>query len=442
MHSDFLIRSQLRNMKKHLRRSRRRFFSPTAWKIRLVFWSGAILVGLVCVLFAELAELANEMFIEHAHENPLLPLIFTPVALGLIAWMTKKFFHGAEGSGIPQTIAALEVKNKSAILSLKIAVGKIVLTLAGLASGASIGREGPSVHIGAAIMHTLGRYVRFPPHYMERGLILAGGAAGVAAAFNTPLAGIVFAIEEMSRSFEQRISGIVTTGVVLAGITAITLLGQYYYFGQSDAAMPAFGTEWLAILICGILGGLAGGFFSQGLIYSTRKIVPLFRSKPVIIAITFGILLALINYFSDYRASGTGYLEAQAIIHQSGEFNPWYPLEKFAATLASYLTGIPGGIFAPSLATGAGVGANLGHWLPIASLDVMIMLGMVAYFSGVVQSPLTAFIIVMEMTNNQSMILSLIATSFIAYGTSHLVCPKPLYSALADAFIQRHKSVK
>jgi H+/Cl- antiporter ClcA len=110
---------------------------------------------------------------------------------------------------------------------------------------------------------------------------------------------------------------------------------------------------------------------------------------------------------------------------------------KMGATFASYLSGIPGGIFAPSLATGAGVGANLGHWLPVAPLSVMVLLGMVAYFSGVVQSPITAFVIVMEMTDNQNMLLALMATSFIAYGSSHLVCPKPLYHTLAQAFLEK-----
>jgi len=426
-------------MKHHIRKSKRRLFSPKAWKIRLVFWAGAIVVGLVCVLFAELAEYANHLFLSLSQKNAYLPLVLTPLAMVAIVWLTKNLFPGAEGSGIPQTIASLKIADKPMILSLRIAVGKIMLTVAGLASGASIGREGPSVHVGASIMFALGRIVRFPPHYMERGLILAGGAAGVAAAFNTPLAGIVFAIEEMSRSFEQRISGIVTTGVVLAGITAIAVIGPYHYFGQSDASMPSLSLAWLAIPLCGITGGLLGGLFSQLLISSSKKIFPIALVKPLLVAFLVGIVIAIINFVSDYQASGTGYNEAQLIINQTSAFNPWYPLEKFAATLASYLTGIPGGIFAPSLATGAGIGANLGQWLPIAPVSVMIMLGMVAYFAGVVQSPLTAFIIVMEMTDNQDMILALMSTAFIAHGTAHLVCPRPLYSALSDAFVNRSK---
>jgi H+/Cl- antiporter ClcA len=423
---------------RHLRRSRRTLLSPKAWKVRLVFWAGAVLVGIVCALFAVLAEHANALFFRVAQHNALLPLVITPLGLVAIAWLTRRIFPGAQGSGIPQAIAALEMRRKSLVLSIRIAVGKILLTLLGLMAGASIGREGPSVHIGASIMHSLGRFARFPPHYMERGLILAGGAAGIAAAFNTPLAGIVFAIEEMSRSFEQKTSGIVTTGVVFAGITAMAILGPYYYFGASDAALVE-PTAWLAVPICGVVGGLLGGLFTQGLIRGSQWVAPYARSKPLLVALLAGIAVAIIGYASGYSASGTGYQEAKAIITGEAELDLLYPLYKMAATLASYLSGIPGGIFAPSLATGAGVGADLGHLLPVAPLSVMVLLGMVGYFSGVVQSPLTAFVIVMEMTANQNMLLALMATSFIAYGTSLQVCPRPLYRTLAEAFLSQDK---
>lgn len=421
-------------MRQHLRRTARSLFSSQAWRVRLVFWAGAILVGLVCALFAVLAERANHQFVAIARAYPELPLLLTPLTLVLVAWLTQRFFPGSQGSGIPQAIAALEVHSKTALLSLRIAIGKILLTLLGLLAGASIGREGPSVHIGASIMHSLGRFAQFPPHYMEKGLILAGGAAGVSAAFNTPLAGIVFAIEEMSRSFEHRTSGIVTTAVVLAGVTALGILGNYHYFGTISAGKPDPST-WMAVVACGAIGGAFGGLFANALIHGSRVVVPIARRRPLWIALCAGIALALIAYASDYSASGTGYIEAKGILTASDEFNPWYPLSKMAATLASYLSGIPGGVFAPALATGAGVGANLGHWLPVAPLATMILLGMVGYFAGVVQSPLTAFVIVMEMTAERDMILPLLATAFIAYGASHLVCPQPLYHSLAQAFI-------
>ena len=423
-------------MNPHLRRSRKLIFSHKAWKIRLVFWLGAIMVGVICAIFTKIAENATEVFLSIAHYNPYLPIVITPLSLMLITWITLKFFRGAHGSGIPQTIAALEVPDKPKLLSMKIAVGKIFLALAGLTSGASLGTQAPSVQIGASIMFSLGRLTRFPSHYMERGLILAGGAAGIAAAFNTPLAGIVFAIEEMSRSFEQRTSGIVMTAVIIAGLTAMTIFGSYHYFGTIPASLPEISFSWLAILLCGVIGGLLGGLFSQSLILFTRKVIPFALRKPVLMALLAGLSVAIINFISDYQSVGTGYVQAKSLFSQAQPFDPWYPLEKAAATFASFMTGIPGGIFAPSLATGAGLGANIGQWLPsLASMETLILLGMLAYFTGVVQTPLTAFIIVMEMTNSQDMMLALIATAFIAKGTSQLICPMPLYRALADLFI-------
>jgi H+/Cl- antiporter ClcA len=428
-----------RLLRHHFRRNQRKFFSPRAWKVRLVFWAGAGLVGGVCALFALLADRAGEVFEWLVALGDWVPLLVTPLVLTGLAWATVNLFPGSQGSGIPQAIAALESQRKGAVLSLRIALGKILLTLTGLAVGASIGREGPSVHIGASIMYSLGRIARFPVCYLERGLILAGGAAGIAAAFNTPLAGIVFAIEEMSKSFEQQTSGIVTIGVVVAGVTALATLGPYHYFGTSNAIMPD--TEaWIAIPVCGVIGGLLGGLFSAALVNGARRLGPVVKQHPYLVAFSCGLLVAVVGYISGYSSSGTGYGAAKAIIVGEAEWSPIYPLMKFASTLVSYLSGIPGGIFAPSLATGAGVGANLGHWLPVAPMSVMVLLGMVGYFSGVVQSPLTAFIIVMEMTNDQEMLFPLIITSFIAYGVSHVVCPQPIYHALSHAFLRSEES--
>jgi H+/Cl- antiporter ClcA len=430
-----------KSLRQHWRRNQRKLFSVSAWRVRLVFWIGALLVGLICAMFAIMADWADVAFHTIIGLGDWVPLVMTPVVMVGLVWATRKLFPGAQGSGIPQAIASLESNRKTAVLSLRIACGKILLTLIGLVAGASIGREGPSVHIGASVMYTLGRFARFPAHYMERGLILAGGAAGIAAAFNTPLAGIVFAIEEMSRQFEQRTSGLVTVGVVIAGVTALAALGPYHYFGTSNAVMTG-AMSWAAVLICGIVGGLLGGLFSSLLVNGARLLTPVIKARPYHVAFVCGLIVAVLGYVSDYSSSGTGYAAARSIIMGEANWDPIYPLLKMGSTVASYLSGIPGGIFAPSLATGAGVGENLGHWLPVAPMSVMILLGMVGYFSGVVQSPLTAFIIVMEMTNNQEMPLALITTSFIAYGVSHLVCPQPIYHALSRAFLSRENAIK
>ncbi|MCS6759346.1 MAG: chloride channel protein [Candidatus Devosia euplotis] len=150
----------------------------------------------------------------------------TPISFALLAWLTRRYFDGAQGSGIPQVIAARQMTDmtaKQGLVSPRLAVAKIFLLTAGLAVGASAGCEGPTVQIGASVMFFLGW---FAPH-RQLGLLLAGAAGGVAAAFNAPLAGIVFGIEEMNRSFELRTSGLVLGAVIVAGLTSLAVLGDY-----------------------------------------------------------------------------------------------------------------------------------------------------------------------------------------------------------------------
>ena len=424
-------------MLKHIHRSGKALLSPDAWKIRVLFWSGAVVVGLVASGFAITTEYANEGFTHLISVSPYLSLVICPLGLVTVSWLTLRYFPGSQGSGIPQSVAALQMvehSSRTAVLSLRIAVGKILLTLLGLLCGASIGREGPTVHIGAAIMFSLGNFARFPHHYMDKGLILAGGAAGIAAAFNTPLAGILFAVEELGRSFEERTSGVLLTGVFIAGITAIAIQGNYAYFGTSNASLEA-SQFLLPILVCGVVGGLLGGLFSTALIQGSRWVAPWARRHPARVALVCGLGIATVGLLSGGTAYGTGYEQAHGVITGASDLPDGYPFMKMLATIFSYLSGIPGGIFAPSLATGAGFGAEIANWLPDLPSSALIILGMVGYFTGVVQTPITAFVIVMEMTDNQELVLPLMATAFIAFVTSRLVCPDPIYRALALGFL-------
>ncbi|HEX5326808.1 MAG TPA: chloride channel protein, partial [Acetobacteraceae bacterium] len=216
-----LRKTRDRRLRRLLARSRHIGFTPRVMLRRMIFWIGALAVGLCAIGFAAGANHANHLYHQLIAITRFAPFIVAPAGLALVAWLTRRFFPGSQGSGIPQAIAALQMRDEGqrrSVLSLKLAFGKIVLTLLGLLAGASVGREGPTVQVGASIMLTLGKWVRFPRIELERGLILAGGAAGIAAAFNTPLAGVMFAIEEMSRSFEERTSGTVLTAVIVAGL--------------------------------------------------------------------------------------------------------------------------------------------------------------------------------------------------------------------------------
>ena len=432
-------------MRQQLRLTRHRLFKPHLWKTRLIFWGGAILVGIVAAIFALAGDMGDHVFRSIFDESPWLSLIITPAGLMLIVWLTRRFFAGAEGSGIPQTLIAIEGRGGKALaeqlLSFRIAVGKVLLTVMGLFSGASIGREGPTVHLGAAIMYSLGRYVHLPARYLERGLIMTGGGAGIAAAFNTPIAGIVFAIEEMARSFDRRNSSMILIGVILAGMTAIYVhQDNYNYYGTSPVDID-FSWVWLGVVVCGVIGGLLGGTFSFVLISGTRKLRPVVQRHYLLVAGGCGLVIAVIGLLSGGHAFGTGYVEAKQIVSCTGsascsvETGLMYPVYKILATVASYLSGIPGGIFAPSLASGAGLGSDLARLFPPELASTIVILGMVGYFSGVVQTPITAFVIVMEMTDNQDLVLALMATSLIASGASKLVCRKPIYYALAENFM-------
>jgi H+/Cl- antiporter ClcA len=407
------------------------------WQRRLIFAGGGLVVGLAAVGLAKAADGAQHAFQQILRHQPYVAFALTPIGFGVIAWVTRRFFPNTQGSGIPQAIAAHQLDTpdeRSKFVSLRSAAGKIILTLFGLFIGASVGREGPTVQVGASLMSEIGR---LSPR-RQPGLIVAGAAAGVAAAFNTPLAGIVFAIEEISRSFEVRASGLILGAVILAGMTSLALIGEYTYFG-STAAMLVRGADWLAIVICGAAGGLFGGLFSRilimmadGLPGTTGKWM---GRNPIPFAILCGIGVAICGYLSGGQVFGTGYAQARTVVHGAGAL-PWAftPL-KFIATVFSSASGIPGGIFSPSLAVGASFGADVARLFPGAPVGAIVLLGMVSYFTGVVQAPITSFVIVSEMTDNHQMLVPLMAAALIANAMSKLVSREGVYHALAKRFL-------
>jgi len=402
-----------------------------------MFVAGGLAVGAAAVGLALASDWVHEQFHAIIAIWPYLPLVATPLGFALTLYLTNKYFPNSGGSGIPQAIAARTMKDQKqrhALVSLRIAVGKSFLTLLGLLVGASTGREGPTVQVGASLMFALGRFSK--KH--QPGLILAGSAAGVAAAFNTPLAGIVFGIEEMSRSFEVRASGLVIGTIIAAGLTSLAFLGNYTYFGTSGAVMP-FGIDWLAIPVCGVLGGLLGGLFSRLLIIFAfgfpGRVGDLVKKHPVIFAGVCGLLVAVCGVASGGTVYGTGYEQARAVLHDQQQVSLYYAPLKFLASVLSSISGIPGGIFAPSLSVGAGIGADIAWLFPATPIGALVLLGMVSYFSGVVQAPITAFVIVAEMTDNHNLMVPLMLAALIAQGASKLLCKEGVYHALAHNFI-------
>jgi H+/Cl- antiporter ClcA len=418
----------------HIRR--RHLLSGQRWRMRLVFWGGAVAVGLVSVAFAWAANRANEVF-QHLLIYPWMAFALTPAIFMLSVWLTRRYFPGSQGSGIPQAIAARRARHlRGPLLSVRLSIGKILLTLLGLAAGASIGREGPTVQVGAAIMLKCGEWGGMGK---ARGLILAGSAAGVAGAFNTPLAGIVFAIEEMGRAFEQRSSALVLIAVILAGIASLGLVGNYNYFG-STPSMLMVTIDWVAVLVCGVAGGLLGGGFARAVIWGSARLrdwmVPAPMRRALAAAAACGLIVAACGFVSGGASYGTGYEAARGAVEGQALGWSFAPL-KFIATLASTLSGIPGGLFAPSLSVGAGLGSIIAHVLGVHAIGAIVLLGMCAYFAGVVQAPITAAVIIGEMTAASGMRLPLLLAALIAYGVSRLIQRESLYHALAENFLRQ-----
>ncbi|WP_339490198.1 chloride channel protein [Pseudomonas sp. EL_65y_Pfl2_R95] len=416
-------------------RARRRYLR--VFRQRLAFWVGALLVGLVALAFAWLADEANVYFQRMLNHSNYWPWLVTPLGFAALAWATQGWFNNAKGSGIPQVIATLERPSsrfRNRVLSLPIAAVKMVLSVAGLLVGASIGREGPTVHVGAALMYTFGRRLGLQARSAGSGLIIAGGAAGIAAAFNTPLAGVVFAIEELSHRFEQSLNGLVLTAVLIGGMVTLGLMGHYSYFGQLSAELP-LSRDWLAVLVCGVVGGLAGGLYCR--LVLPAKLGPLalmatWRAKhPVIFAAICGLIMALLGLISGQHVFGTGYAETRAILEGQPVTDPSFIVWKFLANVVSYLAGIPGGLFSPSLAVGASIAPWITDWIPGIGLQAAGLIGMAAYLAGVTRTPLTATVITIELSHSQDMALPILAASLLASALSGRISPVPLYRALA-----------
>jgi H+/Cl- antiporter ClcA len=405
------------------------------WQQRGLFVLGGVAVGATAVAFTTLANWAQSEFAALLALGRLWPLVVTPVGFALAALATTRFFSGSQGSGIPQVIAAHRIGATAArqkLVSMRVAAGKILLTAFGLLCGASTGREGPTVQVGAALMFAAGR---LSPR-RQSGLLVAGAAAGVAAAFNTPIAGVIFGIEELTRTFDRRTSGLILATVVAAGSVSLVLVGNYTYFGTSGGTLH--GAElWLGIPLCGVSGGLLGGVFSRLLIGISGGdwLSPWARNRPVVVAGVCGLGVALVGLASGDATYGTGYTQVKSAIAGTAPIGLLFMPMKLIATLTSSLSGIPGGIFSPSLAIGAGLGADVARLFSSVDVGAMILLGMVAYLSGVVQAPITAFVIVTELTNDRAMLMPLMLAALIAHGTARLVCPDGVYHALARRFL-------
>jgi H+/Cl- antiporter ClcA len=413
-----------------------------AWLDRAVVLAFAALTGLAVVGFTLLAEAAS-----HGHEmlrrwptvGSYAVLLWTPALTVLLLWLTRRYVPGASGSGIPQVVRAVDEDLPPAqrhwLVSPRVALGKIGLVSGGLLAGLSIGREGPTVQVGAGLMVGARRWLSARSRIDPHDLMVAGAAAGIAAAFNTPLGGIVFGLEQLTRRRNPEHSTLVIAVIVLAGLVAVAAFGNETYFGRLRVQTLPMSLLWPGLAVA-LVSGLAGGLFARLMIASARALperASRWRAEhPYRFAAGCGLAVAMIGLATAGQTAGAGYASTRAMLEGQSDLPGVYTLLKFCATWLSAWSGVPAGIFAPSLAIGAGIGNDVAALAQVGRQAAipLIALGMAGFLAATTQTPITAFIIVMEMVAGHSMVLSLMACSMVAAGVSRLIAP-PLYRELA-----------
>ncbi|HEX5804718.1 MAG TPA: chloride channel protein [Macromonas sp.] len=414
------------------------------WRTRAVVLAFGALSGLGVVVLTWLAEHALSVFHWGAGRLPWAPLVWTPLCTVAIVWVTRRWAQGAAGSGIPQVMVALQPEvgpaQRPLFVSMKLTVSKTLLTAWGLLAGLSLGREGPSVQVGAGIMHAARHWLPDRSAVSDHALLVAGGSAGIAAAFNTPLGGIMFAIEELSRRPEQRNTGLVMAAIVLAGLMGVSAYGNANYFGEIRVQAVEWRLLWPGLVVavsCGLLGGLFSRLMTRSLTGETSDCFMRWRLRyPLRFAAGCGLAVAVMGVVSGGATFGSGYAHTKALLDGAGDTSGLYVVLKFMSTWITAWSGVPGGIFAPSLAIGGALGGNVAEWWGGVDMPALIALGMAGFLAAVTQAPMTAFIIVMEMVAGHSMVLTLMACALVASAVSRLVS-RPLYACLAQAQMRR-----
>jgi len=412
------------------------------WLDRSLVLACAAATGLIVVGFTLLAEAALEAFrrIEHmGPAGPWLTLLWTPALSVALLWWTRRFASGALGSGVPQVVRALDVDLPDAqrdwLVSLRISLHKIGLVSGGMLAGLSIGREGPTVQVGAGVMLQARRWLSAQSGIDAHDLMVAGAAAGIAAAFNTPLGGIVFALEQLSRRRGISHSGLVIASIVLAGLVSVAVFGNESYFGRLRVQQMSWALLLPGVLVA-LVAGLAGGLFARLMVLSVRGLPDRFsrwrREHPFRFATACALAVAVIGLVTDGATAGAGYATTRALLDGQSDLPGVYTLLKFMATWLSACSGLPAGVFSPSLAIGAGIGHDMALLAGVGreAAIPLIALGMASFLAATTGGPITAFIIVMEMVSGQAMVLSLMASALLSSGVARLIT-NPMYQELA-----------
>ena len=415
------------------------------------FWIGSVITGFFAVLYAQVfawgEHLMNFIFDWHAW----MIFIIAPIGFVLSWWLVKEFAPNAKGSGIPQVMAAVELANPKehtkirSLLSLKIIIFKIISSVVLVIGGGAVGREGPTIQIAGSVFRKVNEYLpEWWPKISKKNMIMTGAAAGLAAAFNTPLGGIVFAVEELSKTHINYFKTALFTAVIIAGLTAQTLAGSYLYLGYPKTNDVSLMVMFPIVLVAATAGILASQLSVIMLKINGWKKKKLKTDKAnVIFLVICALIIASIAYFINREILGSGKEIMERVLFTKDKHEDWYvPILRMLGPALSFTSGGAGGIFAPALTAGASIGSVISgaiHLTPNET-NVVILGGMVAFLTGITRAPFTSAIIVLEMTDRHSLIFHLMLAGMVSSIASLLVSRHSLYDVLKVNFLTEIRS--
>lgn len=409
------------------------------------FWLGAFITGIVAVIYAKLFVLAEEGTLYIYELNKWLFFIVTPLCF-LLSWiLVIKYAPYSRGSGIPQVSASLELSTPKKyhlvdkFLSLKILLIKIVSSLIMVLGGGAIGREGPTIQIAGAIFKKINDILPdWYPKISKKNMLITGAASGLAAAFNTPLGGIVFAIEELTRTHFSYFKSALITGVIIAGLTALNILGPYLYLGYPKVNNLVWWIIFPVILVA-LISGYAGSSMGKLILFLFKKKNLLIKTSSKILYSTIcGLIIAFIGVVVNLYTFGSGKEIIQNVLLTDNKQIEWYlPVLRLLGPIISFTNGSSGGIFARSLSAGASIGSVISGWLDLSATNanLIILCGMVGCLTGITRSPFTSSILVLEMTTADSIIFYLMLAGLASNLVSTLVDKKSFYDHLKEQYL-------
>ena len=410
---------------------------PNQPKTYLSLLLASLLAVVAIDFFLYVSDYAQHIFKSLINSKPLLSFIITPIAFVLIVYIAKYYCHYIQGSGIPQLIAATDSRNKSIrekLLSFRVAVGKIVFIFLGMLGGAPIGIEGPSIHIGGSIFYGFNRFIKLKRKLLIHALIAIGGSAGLIIAFNAPIAGFLFAYEEIGRKLRKQALILIAIMSGIVYLLAIVYRGSDTYLTDLSSHSIDLVLIW-QLLPLAILAGVLGGLFSKTTLYLINKLITHSKFRVITIAIVLGFIVAIFNYLSAGQIAGSGRDEVLLML-ENQTLGLDFVAMKYFATLTSLASTIPGGLFMPSISIGAGIGSEAASFYTQIDTQVIIIMAMIAYLSAVIRAPLTSVFVILEMTATLNLLIPGLIVAFIANFISKQIFKQPIYEALADNYLK------